>query len=157
MLSVDNHKGKHQYGPRGQCILDGNLSEPASTSPRARWDTSGASLLVPFQLVKSILRYGSVNGTIFPFLIWFHSTSWPCFFLCQLCRPVEETGLLDLMRLALSKHLPPALLLNPAHSGLAFRFTHFLLCVSVCFFYIHLKPHEECIVSIMTVKARGCQ
>lgn len=60
------------------------------------------------------------------------------------------------MRLALSKHLPQALLLKFAYSTGAWHldYIHFLLCVSV-YSYIHLIPHEECIVIIGTVKARG--
>lgn len=111
---------------------------------------------MPFQLVKSIRRHGAVNGTVFPFLIAFHSTFWPLSVLSQLCGPIEGTGLLDLMRLALSKHLPRALLLKFAYSTGAWHldYIHFLLCVSV-YSYIHLIPHEECIVIIGTVKARG--
>lgn len=151
------NEGRHHNGPQGQCVSDGILSEPASTPPQARGDPSGVSPSVPFQLVKSILRRGGVNGTVFPFLISFHPTSWPFSVLSQLCGPVEATGLLDLMRLALSKHLPPALLHKPACSTGAWHLDHihFLLCVSV-YSYIHLILHEECIVSIGTVKAQGC-
>lgn len=112
---------------------------------------------MPFQLVKSIPQRGSVNGTVFPFLISFHPTPWPFSVLSQLDGPVEGTGLLDLMSLALSKHLPPALLLKPAHSTGPWHLDHihFLLWVSL-YSYINLIPHEECIVSIGTVKALGC-
>lgn len=104
---------------------------------------------MPFQLVKSIRRHGSVNGTVFPFLISFRPTPRPFSVLSQLCGPVEGTELLDLMRLVLNKQLPQALLHKPAHSRGAWHLDHihFLLCVSA-FSYIHLIPHEECIVSI---------
>lgn len=149
-------KGGSSIGPQGQCVSDGILSESASTPPRARGDPSGVSPLMPFQLVKSILWHGSINGRVFPFLISFHPTSRPLSLLSQLCGPVAGTGLLDLMRLALGKHLPPALLHKPAHSTEAWPLDHihFLLCVSA-FSYIHLIPHEECFVSIRTVKIRG--
>lgn len=99
----------------------------------------------------------ALTAQFFPFLISFHSTFWPFSVLPKLCGPVEGTGLLDLMRLALSKHLPPALSFKSAHSTGAWHldYIHFLPCVFV-YSYIHLIPHEECIVSISTVKARGC-
>ncbi len=151
------NEGRHQHGPQGQCVSDGILSEPASTPPQARGDPSGVSPSVPFQLVKSIPQRGAVNGTVFPFLISFHPTPWPFSVLSQLCGPVEGTRLLKLMRLALSKHLPPAWLHKPASSTGAWHLDHihFLLCASA-YSYIHLIPHEECIVSIGTVKAWGC-
>lgn len=143
-------------GPQGQCVSDGILSESASTPPQAKGDPSGVSPSMPFQLVKSILWHGSINGRVFPFLISFHPTSRPLSVLSQLCGPVEGARLLDLMRLALSKHLPPALLHKPAHSTGAWPLDHihFLLCVSA-FSYINLIPHEECSVSIRTVKTQG--
>lgn len=59
------------------------------------------------------------------------------------------------MRLAQSKHPPPALFLKLAHSTGVWHLDHihFLLRVSS---YIHLIPHEECIVSVGMVNARGC-
>lgn len=63
------NEGRHQPGPQGQYVSDGILSEPASTPPQARGDPSGVSPSMPFQLVKSILRRGGVNGAVLPFLI----------------------------------------------------------------------------------------
>lgn len=140
------NEGRHQRGPQGQCISDGILSEAASTPPQARGHPSGGSPSMPFQLAKSIPRRGGVNGTISPFLHFIPPPDLFLSFLLNFAGPVEGTGLLDLMRLALSKHPPPALLLKPARSMGAWHLDqiHFLPCVCV-YSYIHLIPHEECI------------